>query len=304
MQDIRPRRSALYMPASNARALEKARGLPADAIILDLEDAVAPDKKDLARDQAVAAIKAGGFGKREIVLRVNGPDTPWCKDDLAAAAAAGPHAVLLPKPDDAQAIASFTSAMTAAGVPGGTRLWAMIETAKAILNIREIAASAGAPGSRLTVLAMGTNDLAKETGARLTGNREAGLYWFSSTITAARAYGLAALDSAYNDFRDGEGFKRECSQGRDLGFDGKTLIHPDQIAAANEAYAPPDAEVAWARRILAAFDEPANKGKGVINLDGRMVELLHAEMARKTVAIAERIAALSQSIQGISGSHT
>ncbi len=291
MTAVRPRRSALYMPASNARALEKAQGLPADVIILDLEDAVAPDAKDTARRQAVATIESRRLSPREVVLRVNALDTEWGRLDLAAAAEAGPDAVLLPKPNGAADIQAFTAAMSEAGIAGDVRLWAMVETAMAVVDTRAIAATSRLPGARLSALVMGTNDLAKETGARIGADRLPALYWFSQTITAARAYGLTVLDSAYNDFRDGDGFRRECTQGRDLGFDGKTLIHPDQIAAANEVFAPAADEVAWARKIIAAFGEPGNRGKGVINLDGRMVELLHAEQARRTVALAEAIAA-------------
>lgn len=227
------------------------------------------------------------------LLRVNGLETEWGRLDLAAAAEAVPDAVMLPKPNSGDDIDSFTAAMDAANVPAGVQLWGMMETALAILNAKDVAASGTRPGARLSVLAMGTNDLAKETGARLGPDRLPGLYWFSAAITAARAYGLTVLDSAYNNFRDAEGFRQECVQGRDLGFDGKTLIHPDQIAAANEVFAPPAEEVAWARKIIAAFDEPRHKGKGVINLDGRMVELLHAAQARKTVAMADAIAARS-----------
>lgn len=287
---IRPRRSVLYMPGSNARALEKAKSIAADALILDLEDAVAPDAKASARDQVCAAVKGGGYGTRELVIRINALDTPWGSADLAAAAVAGPDAILLPKPGTGAAIAEVTAAMQAAGAPEGTKLWAMVETPLAILNIGEIAANAHVAGSRLACLVMGTNDLVKETRADLSANRRPALYWLSATVTAARAFGLDVLDGVYNNFKDAEGFARECQHGRNLGFDGKTLIHPDQVATANEVFAPPAAEVAFAAKIVAAFDEPANRGKGVITVDGRMVELLHAEMARRTLAIAEAIA--------------
>jgi citrate lyase subunit beta/citryl-CoA lyase len=282
---IRPRRSVLYMPGSNARALEKARSLPADTLILDLEDAVAPDAKAAARDQVCAAVKAGAYGHRELVIRINALDTPWGQADLEAAASAAPDAVLVPKPGAAGDIARAADALSRAGAPGKTRLWAMIETPVAILNLREIASAS----PRLACLVMGTNDLVKETRADLSANRRPALYWLSATITAARAFGLDALDGVYNNFKDSEGFRAECVHGRRLGFDGKTLIHPDQVATANEVFAPPQAEVAWARKIIAAFDVPENKGKGVITVEGRMVELLHAEMARRTVAIAEAI---------------
>jgi citrate lyase subunit beta/citryl-CoA lyase len=287
---IRPRRSVLYMPGANSRALEKAKSVAADALILDLEDAVAPDAKETARKRVCDAVQTGGYGRRELVIRVNGLDTPSGQADLQAAAAAGPDAILLPKPRAGEDIVRATEAMFRAGAPDKTRLWAMIETPLAILNVHDIAAAAQQEGARLACLVMGTNDLVKETRADLSDNRRPALYWLSATITAARAYGLVVLDGVYNNFKDIDGLRRECLHGRRLGFDGKTLIHPDQIAAANEIFAPADAEVAWGRRIIAAFDEPQNRGKGVITVDGRMVELMHAEMARRTVAIAEAIA--------------
>ncbi len=283
---IRPRRSVLYMPGSNARALEKAKSLPADALILDLEDAVAPEAKEAARAQVCAAVKAGGYGHRELVIRINALDTPWGKADMDGAAEAAPDAVLLPKPCTSADILRAVEALSRAGAPDQTRLWAMTETPLAILNLRDIASAS----PRLACLVMGTNDLVKETRADLSANRRPALYWLSATITAARAFGLDALDGVYNDFKDAEGFRRECVHGRRLGFDGKTLVHPDQIAVANEVFAPLEAEIAWAKKIIAAFEAPENKGKGVITVEGRMVELLHAEMARRTVAIAEAIA--------------
>ena len=288
---LKPLRSALYMPGSNARALEKAKTLPADVVILDLEDAVAPDQKAAARSQVAAAVAAGGFGAKQVVFRVNALDTPWGMDDLKAACEAGPDAVLLPKPNSGDDIARANDAMARAGARSKTRLWAMIETPLAILNLPGIAATAKHPGSRLDCFVLGTNDLVKETRAELDKDRTSALYWLSASVTAARAYGIQVLDGVYNAFKDAEGLRRECLQGRALGFDGKTLIHPDQIATANEIFAPAAEEVAMARKIIAAFDLPENKGKGVITLDGRMVELLHAEMARRTVAIADAIAA-------------
>ncbi len=288
---VRPRRSVLYMPGANTRALEKAKNLSADALILDLEDAVAPDAKDQARIQVTDAVKAGGYGPREIVIRVNGLDTPWGGEDLAAAVAAGPDAILIPKAASSDDIARASAAMRQAGAGENMQLWAMIETPIGILKAGEIAAAVRHAGSRLAVLVMGLNDLVKETGAALDGERTAALYWLSAALTAARAHGLTILDGVYNNFRDMEGYAKECRQGRMLGFDGKTLIHPDQIALANEVFSPPAAEVEFARKIIAAFDQPENQGKGVINLEGRMVELLHADMARRTVAIADAIAA-------------
>ena len=288
---IRPTRSALYMPGSNARALEKAKSLAADAVILDLEDAVAPDAKAAARAQVCATVAAGGFGLQQVVIRINALDTPWGAADIDAAAKAKPDAVLLPKPNTAADIDRASVALRQSGAPETTKLWAMIETPLAVLNARDIAAASKHAGSRLTCLVLGTNDLVKETRAELDDARTAALYWLSAAVTAARAYGLTVLDGVYNDFKDASGLARECGLGRKLGFDGKTLIHPDQIATANRVFAPSEAEVVQARKIIAAFDQPENKGKGVITLDGRMVELLHAEMARGTVAIADAIAA-------------
>jgi citrate lyase subunit beta / citryl-CoA lyase len=286
---IHPRRSVLYMPGSNARALEKAKTLNADALILDLEDAVAPAAKEAARRQVCDAVRGGGYGHRELIIRINALDTAWGKADLEAAAAAAPDAILLPKPGTAADIALAMDALVAAGAPEATRLWAMIETPLAIVNLAEIAGAARLPDARLDCFVLGTNDLVKETRADLTLNRRPALYWLSASITAARAYGLDILDGVYNNFKDSDGFRRECRHGRRLGFDGKTLIHPDQVAVANEVFAPPEAEVAFAKKIIAAFAHPDNRGKGVITLEGRMVELLHAEMARRTVAIADAI---------------
>ena len=289
---IRPARSALYMPGSNTRALEKSRSLAADVIILDLEDAVAPEAKATARAQVCDAVAVGGFGHRQVVIRVNGLGTPWFKDDLAAAIKARPDAILVPKVSSPLDLNWIGNKLEEAQAAASIRVWAMIETPHAILNICAIAgAAAQMPQSRLDCLVLGTNDLVKDTRAELDANRTAALYWLSATVTAARAYNLIVLDGVYNAFKDLDGLERECRQGRMLGFDGKTLIHPDQIAAANRVFAPSDSEVANARRILAAFALPENAGKGVITLDGRMVELLHAEMARHTVAVADAIVA-------------
>jgi citrate lyase subunit beta/citryl-CoA lyase len=277
------------MPGSNGRALEKARTLAADTLILDLEDAVAPQAKEAARAQVCAAVAGGGYGHRELVIRINALDTPWGAEDLQAAARSGADAVLLPKPNTVADIAAATAALAKADAPDAMRLWAMIETPLAIINLQEIAAAARQPGARLACFVLGTNDLVKETRADLSASRRPALYWLSASITAARAYGLDVLDGVYNDFKDADGFARECEHARALGFDGKTLIHPDQVAPANAAFAPREAEVAWARKIIAAFQQPENTGKGVITVDGRMVELLHAEMARRTVAIADAI---------------
>lgn len=287
-ETIRPRRSALYMPGSNARALEKARSLPADVVILDLEDAVAPDAKDTARTQVCDAVKAGGFGGREVVIRTNGLDTPWFTADIAAAIAAGPSAVLVPKVSTVAHVRRIEAALASA--PAALKLWAMIETPLAILNLREIAAEADSAARRLAVFVVGTNDLVKETRADLAAGRAPAMYWLQATVTAARAYGIDVLDGVYNNFRDTDGYRRECLEGRALGMDGKTLIHPDQIALANQIFAPEPDAVAWARKIIAAFEDPSATGKGVITLDGKMVELLHRDMALRTVAIADAIA--------------
>jgi citrate lyase subunit beta/citryl-CoA lyase len=283
---IRPRRSMLYMPGSNARAIEKARELPADGVILDLEDAVAPDAKAQARELVVQALQKGGFGGREVLVRINGLDTAWWRDDLAVAAA-GPDALLLPKVSTPEQLRELARHFVGVGAEARIRVWAMMETPLAMLNARDIAAAALDPATRLAGFVMGTNDLAKETRARIAPGRAPMLPWFMACVAAARAYGLAILDGVYNELGDLEGFAAECGQARDLGFDGKTLIHPQQIAPCNAAFSPAPEEVAWARKIIAAFDLPENAGKGVIQIEGRMVERLHAEMARQVMAIAE-----------------
>ncbi len=284
---IRPRRSALYMPASNARALEKAKSLESDVVIFDLEDAVAPDAKATAREQAVAAIGSGAYGRRELVVRINGLDTPWGQDDVRAAAAGNPSALLVPKVETAGQVRDVSAAIKAAG--GACEIWAMIETPLAIVNLTEIARCAAEPDVALSCFLVGTNDLVKDTRAALDSNRTAALFWLSSIVTAARAFNIDVLDGVYNNFRDLDGFEAECRHGQMLGMDGKTLIHPSQIDAANAVFSPAADTVARAREILAAFALPENQGKGVINMDGEMVELLHAEMAKRTVAIADAI---------------
>jgi citrate lyase subunit beta/citryl-CoA lyase len=286
---IRPRRSALYMPASNERALEKARTLGVDAVIFDLEDAVAPSAKADARERACAAVKAGGYGNRELVIRANGLGTDWAGDDLAAIATSGADGVCVPKVESVQDVEAIRKALAAAGAPGVLSIWAMIETPHGILNVEAICAAARSDNSPVTVILMGTNDLAKETRAEQTPDRLPMVAWLSRCVVAARAYGLDILDGVYNNFRDLEGLEAECIHGRQLGMDGKTLIHPGQIDICNKVFSPPPGEVEEARRIIAAFEEPDNKGKGVINLDGQMVELLHRDMALRTVAITEAI---------------
>ena len=290
---IRPRRSVLYMPRSNARAIEKARSLPADAVILDLEDSVAPDAKEQARKQVMAAVTAGGFGPREVIVRVNGIDTPWHADDLAAAAHAAPDAVLVPKISTPQQIEMIGQRLLDMRTDHRTRLWAMIETPIALFHILSLAATAQDSETRLAAFVMGTNDIAKETRARIVPGRAPMLAWLMDCIAAAHIYGIDILDGVYNDLGNAEGFAQECAEARNMGFDGKTLIHPNQIEPCNAAFSPSAEEVAQARKMIAAFDLPENKDKGVVQIDGRMVERLHAEMARRTVEIAQAIEARS-----------
>ena len=291
MSSLRPRRSCLYMPGANAKALDKARTLPADTLIFDLEDAVAPDAKESARDAIVATMAAGGYGKREIIIRANALSTPWGKEDVGAAAAAQPHGVLFPKIDGPEDIEAADKALRDAGAPANTAIWAMIETPKAILSIAEIAKTA--KRTRLTTFVMGTNDLAKDTHAALTQDRAAFLTALSMTVLAGRAYGVTLIDGVYNDIQNTEGFEAICRQGLALGVDGKTLIHPSQIDTCNAVFAPTAEEVAWSRTVIAAFADPANAGKGVLKVEGKMTELLHLEQAKRTVAVAEAIEGMS-----------
>ena len=286
---FRPRRSVLYMPGSNARAIEKARTLPADGVILDLEDAVAPDAKEEARKQVTDAVKAGGFGSREVFIRVNGIDTPWHADDLTAAAHAGPDAILIPKIGRVAQLEMIGQRLLDMKTDLKTRVWAMIETPEAIFNIDALAAEAHDSETRLAGFVMGTNDLAKETRARLLPGRAPMLSWLATCLLAAHGHGIDILDGVYNNLSDAKGFEEECIQARDMGFDGKTLIHPNQIEPCNAVFSPAADEVAHARKLIAAFDLPENKNKGVVQVEGRMVERMHAEMARRTVAIAEAI---------------
>jgi citrate lyase subunit beta/citryl-CoA lyase len=279
------------MPGINERALEKAKTISADSLILDLEDSVAPDSKKQARELVLQAIKGGGYGNRELVMRVNGLETPWGARDLSAAATSGAHAVLLPKVSRPGDILSSNKVLQAAGAPETLQIWAMIETPASILNIREIAAVGGMRDINLTCFILGTNDLLKESRALAHDNRVAVIPWLAMTVAAARAYQLDVIDGVYNNFRDDDGLRSECEQGRTLGMDGKTLIHPSQVAPCNDIFSPSDSEVDWARQIIAAFAEPENAGKGVITINGRMVERLHEVMARRTVAIADAIAA-------------
>jgi citrate lyase subunit beta/citryl-CoA lyase len=278
------------MPGANAKALEKAKTLPADVLLLDLEDSVAPEAKEAAREAVTAAVKAGGYGKREVIVRVNALVTPWGLDDIAGAGAAKPDGILAPKVETAAQVKALDEAMSAAGFGADALLWVMIETPRAILNLAEIAAAA--KGTRLSVFVMGLNDLAKETRARAGANRAAFYAPMSLAVTAARAEGLTVIDGVYNDIADAAGFEAECRQGLEFGFDGKTLIHPSQIDVANSTFAPTAEEVSRARAVIEAFALPENAGKGVIKVDGRMTELLHLEEAKRVVAVNEAIESL------------
>jgi citrate lyase beta subunit len=284
----RPTRSVLYMPGSKPRALEKARTLAADAVIFDLEDAVLPTEKARAREIVAAAVRAGGYGARRVLVRINALDTDWGADDLAAAAAARPDAILVPKVERPEDVRRVAEGAAAAGAPEAVRIWAMMETPRAVLNAAAIAAS----HPRLEGFVMGTNDLAKDLGALHTLERVALLPSLGLCLLAARAEGLVAVDGVYNAFRDAEGFRAACAQSRALGFDGRTLIHPDQIAAANAAFAPTEAEVALAEAQAAAFAAAKARGEGVAVVGGRIVENLHVAIARRLLARAAAIAAL------------
>ena len=276
---IRPRRSALYMPASNLRAIDKARSLACDVVIFDLEDAVAPDAKADARANAVAAVRQGGFGDRELVIRINALGTPWAEADLEAAAASGADAILAPKVSDPAEVRSYHAAMVDA--PAAMGFWAMVETTRAIFRLDAIAEAMAARGGAFV---LGTNDLAKEMGARLTVERTPFLGMMAMAVAAAKGHGHAILDGVYNAFDDDAGLERQCAEARAYGFDGKTLIHPRQIDTANRLFSPSDAEIAWARAAIAAFDLPENTGKGAIRIGGEMVERLHLDQARKILA--------------------
>ncbi len=289
---VRPRRSALYVPGSNPRALEKAKSLAADVLILDLEELVAPDRKDAARETVAAAVPDLTLGRREIVVRVNGLDTPWIARDIAAMAATPPDAILIPKLSRTDDIRRARAAIAATDAPKEMNLWAMIETPAAIINAAAIAAIAAMPAPALTCFVIGTNDLAAELGARIRPGRAALGAHLAHTVVAARAHNLAVLDGPYNEIDDLEGFRSECIEGRDLGMDGKTVIHPSHIAIANEIYAPSDEEIAWSRQVIEAFADPENSGRGAIRLAGRMVERLHERRARRTLELADAIDAM------------
>ncbi|MBP7680936.1 MAG: CoA ester lyase [Deltaproteobacteria bacterium] len=285
----RPRRSVLYMPGSNARALDKARSLPADGLILDLEDAVAPDAKATGRQQIVEHVRAGGYGRRELILRVNALNSPWGFEDLVAAATSGVDAVLLPKIESADAVRQAEQVLVAHGAPDSLAIWTMMETPRGMLRAEEIADST----PRMAAFVMGTSDLAKDLHCAHTPMRLPMITSLGLCMLAGRAAGLAVLDGVYLDLNDDEGFAASCRQGAELGFDGKTLIHPKTVGAANEAFAPSAAEIAWSRKIIAAHAEAEAAGKGVLLVDGKLIENLHVANARRLVALSETIEALA-----------
>ncbi len=286
---VRPRRSVLYMPGSNPRALEKGRALPADALILDLEDAVAPEAKTAARAQIVAALAEGGYGKREIAVRINSLDSPWAAEDIAAIAKTSADAILLPKVSTATMVQELEARMISAGAPEKMAIQVMMETPLGILNAPEIAGAT----PRLSCLVMGTSDLVKDLQAAHTPDRLPVLTALSLCVLAARAHNKAIVDGVHLDLSDDAGFRAACQQGRDLGFDGKTLIHPKTIAAANETFAPDEAEIAWSRKIIAAHAQAVADGQGVVVIDGKLIESLHVESAKRLVALSQAIAALT-----------
>ena len=287
--DLRPRRSALFVPGANERALEKARSIAADVLILDLEDSVAPDRKNKARDAVAALVSELTTGRREIVVRINGLDTPWIARDIAAMAAAKPDAILVPKLSRTDDVRRTRAAFAAAHAPKSMKLWAMIETPAAVLNASAMGAIAAMPAPAITCYVVGTNDLAAELGGAIRPGRAAMLPHLAQVVLAARAHGLAVLDGTFNDLDDSRGLAEECLQGRDLGMDGKTVIHPNQVPVANAAFGPSREDLAWARKVIEAFAAPDNTGKGVITVDGRMVERLHERVARRTLELADAI---------------
>lgn len=288
MSKLRPRRSVLYMPAANERALEKAKTIASDALIFDLEDAVSPESKDAARDNAVKAASSGEYGKREITIRCNGLDTPWGAADIAAAAKSCASSIVIPKVNNAAEVDEVSRHLDAAGAPAEMMIWAMVETPSAIFNAREIAAH-----PRVAVLVMGTNDLVKELHAVQVPGRAPVISHLATALLAAREADKPILDGVYNDIKNAEGFRAECEQGMQMGFDGKTLIHPDQVVIANEVWAPGESEVEHARRVIEAFNAARAEGKGVVQLDGKMIENLHVANAERLIAIASAIAELA-----------
>ena len=285
MSTYRPRRSVLYMPAANQRALEKAKDIPADALIFDLEDAVAPDAKELAREQACNAAASSDYGNRELTIRCNGLDTPWGREDILAAAEAAPSAVVIPKVDGPEYLAQVSEVLDEGGAPAATEIWAMVETPAGILCVDQIAQF-----ERTAVLVMGTNDMAKELRASITQNRHALLPYLAMCLLAARAADVGILDGVYNDINNEEGFEQVCRQGAEMGFDGKTLIHPSQVAPTNESFSPSLDELDFHQRVIEEFEAAQNEGRGVLTVDGKMIENLHVDEARRAIAMAEVIA--------------
>jgi citrate lyase subunit beta/citryl-CoA lyase len=288
MSDLRPRRSVLYMPSSNERALEKAKSIACDALILDLEDAVSPDAKEAARANAVAAAGSGEYGRREVTIRCNGLDTPWGADDLAAAATSGAASVVIPKVNSVAYLDDIDQRLTDAGAPADMTIWAMIETPTAIMDVRAIAHH-----RRVNVLVMGNNDLAKELRTGVLPERTPLVPHLALALLGAREAGKVILDGVYNDVRDAEGFLAEAQQGKAMGFDGKTLVHPSQVDAANEVWAPSPDEIEFSKRVIEAFEAAQAEGRGVVTVDGRMIEHLHVQNAERILAVADAIAALS-----------
>jgi citrate lyase subunit beta/citryl-CoA lyase len=287
---LRPRRSVLYMPGANARALDKARSLAADGLILDMEDAVSPDAKDLARQQIVAAVTQGGYGRREIIVRVNGLETAWGHDDVAAVAKIGAGAILFPKIESPEQIHAAVEALERAGAPADQPIMIMAETPRGILNINAIVGAS----PRLAAIVMGTSDLAKELRVRHTPDRIGFIASLSLCVLAARAHNVDILDGVYLDLKNEEGFRAACEQGRDMGFDGKTLIHPNQLPTANEVFAPAEKDISTAKEMIAAWEQARAEGKGVAVVNGKLVENLHVDEARRTLAVAESIQALTE----------
>lgn len=290
MTTYRPRRSVLYMPGANDKALEKAKTLPTDAIIFDTEDSVSPDMKEVAREKVAAAVNSGAYGKRELTIRVNSIETEWHEADVRSAAAAGPSGIVVPKVNSAADVAAVEALLESAGAPDHTKIWAMLETPAAIENAVEIATAS----ERLEVLIMGTNDLAKELRAALVPGRHPLLWGLGRCLNAARLADKVILDGVYNDVKNPYGFAAECRQGAEMGFDGKTLIHPTQVEPCNDAFAPSPDEVEYSRRVIEAFDEGIAAGKGVVTVDGKMIENLHVDNARRALAIDEAIKALAE----------
>jgi citrate lyase subunit beta/citryl-CoA lyase len=289
-ESVRPRRSVLYMPGSNARAQEKAKTLPSDGIIFDLEDATAPDAKTAARQTVSESVKGGGYGGRELIVRVNALDTPWGKDDVGAASKAAPDAILLPKVERAEQVTELEALMQKSGAPAKTSIMCMMETPLGILNAKEIAGAS----KRISCLVLGTSDLTKDLHARHTGMRLPMLTSLGICLLAARAYGLSILDGVYLDLNDSDGFRAACVQGLELGFDGKTLIHPSQIEPCNQVFSPSAEEIEHARKVMLAHQEAEKEGKGVVLVDGKLVENLHVQNSKRLVGMAEAILALSR----------